>query len=236
MSAQVNDKFQYSGNSYDITLVQHPDSFFCIHKLGISPASIGTGCYRGYIASFALSGDKLILRNLQTGINKESTMPVKINGIMPEVERPGASAAGFGYRNVLDYRDVNIVIPYSGSIIVTDDFISELYIHSGFQSLVSYRKVLEIVFDNGCFVKEYDLSDIVKLIRETNTEFDIEEMNKLPWWVVKCFGLDLKKLVENLTSNYVDRSKCNETVTETHLKLSPRAFYEKAGFISLDPI
>jgi len=47
------------------------------------------------------------------------------------------------------YRDLNIVIKYTGKVLITDDFIWERYVHMGFHSPLSYRKVIELTFDNG---------------------------------------------------------------------------------------
>jgi len=43
-------------------------------------------------------------------------------------------------------------IEYTGSILLADDFIRERCVHMGFQSPLSYRKVIEFNFQDGHFI------------------------------------------------------------------------------------
>jgi hypothetical protein len=109
---------------------------------------------------------------------------------MPKVVQEKTSNKDFdGWRDWL-YRDVNKTIRYTGRVMITDDFIQERYIHMGFQSPLSYRKVVELAFDKGRFIGANDLSETVAKLRDTQEmESRDSQLARLPLWIEDCFDL-----------------------------------------------
>jgi len=177
MSEQINDTFDYKNTIFCISAVQFPYEFFSIQQLGLNPESESTDCWRGYVAKFSLHQGKLILKDIDTNNSNGKALPVAINGVVPDVKKP--PMLNEDYRNWRNwhYRDINLILPYSGSVLITDSFLNERIVQVGFQSPLSYRKVIELRFDKGHLVNENDESGTAELIR--NYEYENE---KLPWW------------------------------------------------------
>ena len=167
-----------------------PHDFFNIQQIGINPEEESSACWRGYVAEFSIYDNNLILKNLNTNNSNGNALPVEVNGVMPDVEIPDGLVEGYREWRNWHYRDVHLIIPYSGSILITDEFIRKRYIHMGFQSPLSYRKVIELSFDNGNFIEKRDLSKIfAKLRKIINMESHEEQLARLPLWIEECFDL-----------------------------------------------
>ena len=190
MTGQINDTFNYKGTNYSISAIEYPKEFFEISALGLAPSSFSTACWRGYVAYFAIDDDRhLILKHLNTnkGSLEESAVP-KING-----KAPISKEDSFG--SSLDYKDVDLPLPYSGGVLITDGFIHERYVHMGFQSPLSYELVIELKFKNGLFMGETDLSEMIKSQRENTVDITEEEkLRTLPRWIDEQFDLSYDKL------------------------------------------
>ena len=184
MSAQVNDSFVFDNISYNISAVEFPKTFFNILSLGIKPVSFETSCKRGYVAGFSINNEKLVLNSLFT--NNSSTIQNEaplINGKLPNINIPE------GYKDTtcreFFYKDINLILNYTGSILITKDFIYDMYVHQGFQSLINYNVVIQLTFNDGQLISSKDLSNIATLIRKgkikkaENSAFHQDKYNKM---------------------------------------------------------
>lgn len=157
MTAQFNDLFVLDGKEYQLSGISDGE-LFSPGKLGIQSGLCCTACWRGYIATFGLLADRLVLSELLTSFDTQDAPT--INGVSPsKVQRP---FLGFTHR----YENANLDLDYSGGLLVTNGFIQELYIHMGFHPAWKYREVIELVFDNGRLVAQTDRSDVCDEIRK----------------------------------------------------------------------
>jgi len=166
MSSQINDIFQYENNDYYISAIEHEDNFFNISDLGLNTRPGSTACWRGYMGIFGLNKDKrLILIELYATVCENETPP-KINGVSPDIIEMRPRDPDFFSRlpeyvlivGNVQYSFVNLPIPYSGKIVITQDLVEERYFHMGFQPPSSYEKVLELSFLEGQCVEVKDVS------------------------------------------------------------------------------
>jgi hypothetical protein len=193
MTAQIDDKFIYKGKSYSVSAVENPDKFFDFQYLGIAPEAESTACWRGYVAEFSIDEKQLVLKNLSTNNgNGKSPIPV-INGTEPLIVKPKGLVHEYSaWRNLL-YKNVNLPLHYSGAVLITDQFIEERYVHMGFQSPLSYEVVIELIFDNGIFNEENNLSNIAAVKRDNEQPEDHNSrFTRLPSWIEECFDLSYK--------------------------------------------
>jgi hypothetical protein len=85
MSGQVSDKFQYKNAEYDISAIEFPEKFFDIGSFGLNPTSESTACWRGYVATFTINNNKLVLYKLDTNNgNRKNDKIIPVNGIFPK--------------------------------------------------------------------------------------------------------------------------------------------------------
>lgn len=160
VTAQINDNFEYHGFEYSIIGISNGE-IFDIALFGFQPTPVCSGCWRGYVAKYAIENCALILNNLSVTIladNEQRIIGPDINGVTPT-----GPNAEFDFLNN-HYRGLNYKLDYSGELILGSEFIPELYDHMGFQQPWKYKSVVELSFENGLLISEVDVS--VKIAKE----------------------------------------------------------------------
>lgn len=166
---------------------------------GMEPHASSTACWRGYWCEYAIEDDELLLKDLYL-YNSDDKYP-PLNGVevsLPEFKEYKCQGgkkiimkAHFGHRV---YKDVNIPIPYTGKILLGDGFMREYYIHMGFQRGWAYKKLIELVFEEGILLECNDLSHIAKAQREAMVQGNINpqrpDVDILSKFVDDSFSLD----------------------------------------------
>lgn len=170
MTAQVNDLCRYKGVEYSLPL-SGDDELFDISDYALEPSMASTACWRGYQSIFAVKDSLLLLDELRVNLIEENSdgertrrVGPSINGVDPcEPEEEYAI-----FNNI--YKNVRLETNYSGSILITSDFIHDLYIHLGFHPEWKYETVLKLIFENGILVKEENKSQKFAEIRKNKIE------------------------------------------------------------------
>lgn len=166
---------------------------------GMEPHASSTACWRGYWCEYAIEDDELLLNDLYL-YNSDDKYP-PLNGVevsLPEFKEYKCQGgkkiimkAHFGHRV---YKDVNMPIPYTGKILLGDGFMREYYIHMGFQRGWAYKKLIELVFEEGILQECNDLSHIAKAQREAMAQGNINPQRPdgdiLSKFVDDSFSLD----------------------------------------------
>jgi hypothetical protein len=180
-----------------------------IYSLGFKPTEFSTACWRGYIATYAIYKNNLVLKNLYTnnGSDLKNEAP-KLNNKLPEIsiDEEWVSEETRKNRREFKYRNVNLPVLYTGSIIITKDFIWDKYIHMGFQSPFSYEIVIQLTFKDGKIISSKNLSDIAKSIREKKMKppennDDENYISNLLNWINDCFDISFDKKVNELLND-----------------------------------
>jgi len=176
-----------------------------IYSLGIKPTEFSTACWRGFIATYAINRGKLVLKKLYTNNGNEikNEAPL-INNKSPEISVPKGLIDG--YKDTwkeFTYKNINLLVPYTGSILITKDFIFGRYVHMGFQSPFSYEIVIQLTFKDGKLISAKDLSDIAKSIREKKIKppknnDDENCISNMLNWINDCFDISFNKKVNEL--------------------------------------
>jgi hypothetical protein len=125
---------------------------------------------------------------------------------MPEVIKPEGFVDDYLNFRRYEYNDIDFVIKYNGSIIITSDFIISRYVHMGFQSPFSYKNVILLTFGNGDFSNFNDLSNKAASIRENNdiSKINENELDDKEWiihkmkWINDSFDISFDKIKELL--------------------------------------
>ena len=109
-------------------------------EFGIQCRTASTACWRGYVMKYMITDGKLILDGFWFRPNSED-LP-KINEVEP-VEVTKETDPGMGYFFSHAYKNLNLKLPFNGSLWVAKDFIDSQYVHMGFQRPMAFRTVLE---------------------------------------------------------------------------------------------
>lgn len=121
MTGQASDQFFYEGHRLEIVGIQGTD-LTTAEDFGIELASASTGCWRGYIMRYKIINKELVVEGFWVNTRSGKEMP-EINGILPT--RDHELHGLFKY----EYRNLNLKVPFNGSIWLGKDFINSQYVH-----------------------------------------------------------------------------------------------------------
>jgi len=171
MSHQIEDEFIYDSNKYILSDIEFPENFIDIYSLGFKPTEFNTACWRGFIATYSVYKKYLVLKNLYTnnGSNLKNVAP-KLNNKLPKISinKDWVSEETKMNRREFTYTNINLNIPYTGSIIIVKDFIDK-YISGPYAFLnispCCYKKIIRLTFIDGILANTKNLSNYCKKIR-----------------------------------------------------------------------
>jgi hypothetical protein len=163
MTAQIPDHFMLDGSSY--ALVDGVGLFSPL-EYGLEPIMTITSCWRGYVCTYAIQGQQLVL----------DTLEISLRDFLHQDSRPAEAPLLNGVasqrKNSLFtncYSGVAMPLTYSGSLQIASDFIQELYVHMGFHPAWKYRTVLELSFMGGELTGQRDVSAEMEQVRKSLT-------------------------------------------------------------------
>lgn len=178
MTAQIGDGFRLKGRGYSLVAISHPLNFDP-REYGITPQAACTACWNGFWCVYNVTEDGLFLEDLY--INSEGGYYPEIEGVKALSEEKGQNT----YMGHHLYKGLNIKVPYSGRILVGDEFIRDYYVHMGYQAAWAYEILTELVFEKGALVATNDQSGIAADLREKidrDEDFDLDYEMKV-WWL-----------------------------------------------------
>ncbi len=187
MTGQIPDRFRYEGEEYDLVGLDGEKLYEPI-DFGITTQMASTACWRGYQMVYDCRDGKLILDEMHTRTSDK----IVVNGVTPEEpEKEG----GYSFFNTI-YKDLGLKTKFTGSVLLAKDFISEMYVHMGFQSPDSYRIVIEVHAVDGDIIEVKDLSDEMEKRRRTGRVApsmpDSDGDSDIKDWISDRFSLDYK--------------------------------------------
>lgn len=145
MTAQISDKFFFQGEKYSLIGISH-DGLASPEQYGMEPIKFSTACYRGFYATYELTGESLFLRELTLKVKKGNCY--SIGGIEPDRGDYGTTT----------YTGLSEIIPFTGVIRLAKGLIDGYYIDMGYQKATAFETVLDITINDGRLVKINDLS------------------------------------------------------------------------------
>jgi hypothetical protein len=179
MTSQINDIFIYKDVKYALAGISE-GSLFEPAMFKINPIAASTACWRGYVATFDISDSHLVLDSLAVNLHESDGEDVFTNGPSINGISPVAPTDAFIMFNNL-YLSLNHRIDYTGGLLLGNEFIQELYVHMGFHPAWKYKNVIELIFEDGRLVNEYDRSEKMAQLRHTIEEdSNKKEQSKRP--------------------------------------------------------
>jgi len=180
MTAQMPDELEYNGETYSIIGVKG-EGLFEARDLGLIPLPSSTACWRGNIMKYRCEEKQLILDEII--VNSKNTPT--INGVDPQPNSPS-----FNYT----YRNLNLMIKFTGGILIAKDFIQSMYVHMGFQRPIAFEKVIEIQMEEGNIISVKNLSHEMEKLRNKNpdegSQPESSSKEDIGKWVEKTFSRD----------------------------------------------
>ena len=230
MSGQTSDNFIFKDIQYYLGSIEYPFNFIEWDSFKLNPIEFDTSCWRGFISTFGIKNDLLVLDRIYTNNgNNENKEISLINGVMPEIIKPEYTSDEYNAYRILDYKNLNYQIKYTGSILIVKDYIQKYYHHFGFQSPVNYKTVIKLTFIDGKLKEENDLSSMVENIRNSRSKNKNKSLNSIFFnnEVHKLF-VDFKT-IDNLNNLYINcmncKINCPNIMKNIPHGIPPRGFY-----------
>lgn len=160
MTAQIGDQYKFKNSEYTI-VARSAAMDFHPSKYGIMPEAACTACWSGFWCVYNVTDDGIFLEDLY--VNSKDDYYPQIEGVLPEQQNGNETFTYMGHHR---YAGLNIRIPYTGKILVGDKFMHEYYIHMGYQRPWAYKKLIELVFEEGKLIETNDQSHIAAKLRK----------------------------------------------------------------------
>jgi hypothetical protein len=182
MTGQVPDELIYNESIYSIVGLKGeflPEPF----DFGFKPVSPNTANWRGFIMTYAIAEEHLLLRRMDLWVKEIDGKPPIINEVKPKLEEEGIVR--------LIYDNLELRTEFTGKILIAKDFINSLYVHMGFQSPLSFETVIELVFQEGKLLSANNFSEKMKKYRKKNISDGKRKPNRdFQAWIARTFSLD----------------------------------------------
>lgn len=182
MTAQFNDTLHFRGNTYELAGISG-GGLFEPSEHGLEPFGNCTACWAGYLCTYAVRDNTLLLDQLE--INLKPPLPT-LFGIAPDTSK--------GKRGLFEavYRNMGHKLPFSGGLLIARGFIQNLYVHMGYHPAWKYRTVYELIAHEGDVVEAVDKSAAMGELR--NRLAGTDEFNhpnnrlQVEHWIKQCFS------------------------------------------------
>lgn len=177
MTAQMGEIFRHEGQEYICLRVEGGD-LFNPHDYGFHPFSFSTACWRGYCCTYEVKDGALMLQELLindcrgyypaiNGVSIPKREPVSDSFPMLGEDDTESHALHFGPET---YKGLALPIPFTGRVLLGDDFDYRYYIHMGLQRPMGYRKLYSFSFVDGILQEITDHCKTAELLREIDAK------------------------------------------------------------------
>jgi hypothetical protein len=195
MTAQFSDTVIFEERHYALAGV-NGEGLFEPQAHGFTPAGSCSACWRGYVCTYGLRTNQLVLEGLcinnglLEGRSYQASPPPAFGGCLT---RPRDSLVKLFD---LEYSDVNLPIVFSGGILIGTEFIRELYVHGGFHPAWKFRRVHELIFHDGMLTEHRDVSNAVCALRKSIESKDgmptREDGKRILAWIEETLSMKYK--------------------------------------------
>ena len=182
MTGQTPDKLIYNKSSYSIVGLKG-EGLPSPLDFGLEPTSPHTANWRGFIMTYSITENCLIVQEMNVTVKDLKEKPPLINDVNPEIKKEGILH--------LSYKNLKLKTKFTGKILIAKDFIDSMYVHMGFQSPISFETVIELKISDGTLIKVTNFSEIMKKYRKLSaTDGKLGPKENIQEWIARTFSLD----------------------------------------------
>ena len=210
MTAQISDTFRYRNKPRTLAGI-NGSGLFDPAQQGIKAVGWSTACWRGYHCTYEVADGSLFLTNVNLGLGEEDMATAargdgpKLYGKVPRRYTEHGHSTNLRTGEVetsWESSDFMVdglreVVPFTGGLLLGDDFIREMYVHMGFHPAYKFKVVHELIFGAGRLVEEHDRSAQMAEFREMLSPKSLKPGSKasraeIEAWIERCFSLEYK--------------------------------------------
>lgn len=210
MTAQFSDSFCYREKERSLAGI-NGTGLFDPAQQGVKAVAWSTACWRGFHCSYEVADGSLFLTQVNLGLSEEDKTAAargegpKLFGKVPRrYTEYGHSTSWHGeVKTSWESSDFVVdglreLVPFTGGLLLGDDFIPELYVHMGFHPAYKFRTVSELIFDGARLVEEHDRSAQMAELREMLSARSLEPGSavttaEIEQWIKQCFRLEYER-------------------------------------------
>jgi len=182
MTGQIPDNLIYKKSSYSMVGLKG-EGLPSPLDFGLEPVSPHTANWRGFIMTYKIAKNHLIVQDMNVTVKNLKEKPPLINDVNPETKKEGLLH--------LTYKSLELKTQFTGKILIAKDFIDSMYVHMGFQSPLSFNTVIELKISDGALIKVTDFSEMMEKYRKLNkSDGKLEPTENLQEWIARTFSLD----------------------------------------------
>lgn len=206
MTAQITDTFRYRNKPRSLAGI-NGSGLFDPAKQGVKAVGSSTDCWRGYHCTYEVANGSLFLTKVNLWLGKKDKATAargegpKLFGKVPHRYTEYGQQLNLGNNEVkTSWESSDFIVdalwelvPFTGGLLLGDDFIEEMYVHMGFHPAYKFQIVHELIFDAGRLVEEHDRSAQMADFREMHSSKSLEPGSKasraeIEAWIERCFS------------------------------------------------
>ncbi len=185
MTAQIPDALLLNDQRLSLVGV-NGGGLFEPSAFGMHPFSRITSCWRGFVSEYKIVQDNFLLHRLQINLDGEAPLVNGVQSLAPE---------GGIFNHV--YEALDLPVAFTGNLLAAGDFIQELYVHMGFHPAWKYRKVFELVLNEGGVLETRDVSERMEEIRREMVKSPVQPgvnatREQIEKWINSTFRRDYR--------------------------------------------
>lgn len=179
MTAQIQDRVLFQRGEYVICGTKG-EGLPTPAQFDMQTTMISTACYRGYYLTYTIMDSALYLTEMTLRVPQDGYKAVE--GIEPILDSD---------LHVAHYTGLKIKVPFTGGLLIANDFIGGMYVHMGFQKPTSYRSVIELRLEDGEVCSAVDCSEQIGQMRvNLLNRRKAKRENEIASWITQAFSLD----------------------------------------------
>ena len=184
MTGQIPDTVDLDETVYSITAVGGA-GLFVAEEHGFESRALSSACWRGFICTYAVRDDRLLLDELQLGLEPDHPT-VTLHG-----RKPRTLGRRHRYHGSVVYRRLAMPVPFTGRLLLGAEL--DLYVHMGFQPAWYHERVVELVVESGHVSARTDRSAEMAEVRRRREHVEGRPAeSELVDWIAHTFSLDYR--------------------------------------------
>ena len=181
MTGQMHDSFLFQERKFSL-VGENGESLFHPAEHGMQPLPRLTSCWRGFVCTYKIHSNQLLLDILQINLDGEGP---PVNGINPVFPSTGM------FNNV--YNKIDLHMDFTGGILIATGFIQQLYVHMGFHPAWKYENVFELAFSHGDLLETRDVSLQMSKLRQKMNDQPLQpardsSRQEIDEWIASTFN------------------------------------------------
>ena len=160
MTSQIQDEIEYRAKRYAITAIEGV-GMFDPSDHGVRPRMLSTACWRGYICTYRIEDDALLLSQVELGLPTDSQHAgLRLFGHEPSKNHGATMHSDAAFYELAE------PIAFTGRLLLGADFVEGVYLNMGFSPAWLYHDVHEVTFTSGRLTDSTDHSTALAELRD----------------------------------------------------------------------